>query len=134
MVETESEIISGGLRERLRQDEVALVLILRLQYDKALLEGKLDDQGYVLESLESLNIALKNLLNRSLPDKLTERKQLFTRMRQLRLIEHRQENVVDSSEAWIRIHPMIVNFVSNDALAAIDESLAVDESEAEHVS
>ncbi|WP_428603880.1 DUF4194 domain-containing protein [Sedimenticola sp.] len=125
----------GGLRARLRQDEVALLLVLRLQYDKALREGQLDEQGYVLESVESLAIAMRNLLGRSLPDKIVERKRVFNRLRQLRLIEYRQDEEVESGEAWIRVHPMIVTFVTDEALAALDEALpAPEETEAEDVS
>lgn len=126
---------AGGLRARLRQDEVALLLVLRLQYDKALREGQLDEQGYVLESVESLAIAMRNLLGRSLPDKIVERKRVFNRLRQLRLIEYRQDEEVESGEAWIRIHPMIVTFVTDEALAALEEELPEPgEAEAEDVS
>ena len=131
MEDSEVESFAGGMRARLRQDEVALLLVLRLQYDKALREGQLDDEGYVTESLESLSIAMKNLLNRSLPDKVTERKQVFNRLRQLRLIEFRQDEAVDMTEAWIKIHPMIVTFVTDDALGALEEALPVGQEEAE---
>ena len=138
MEDSEMESFAGGMRARLRQDEIALLLVLRLQYDKALREGQLDDAGYVTESLESLSIAMKNLLNRSLPDKVTERKQVFNRLRQLRLIEFRQDEGVDMTEAWIKIHPMIVTFVTDDALGALGEALPVGpeetEEEDEHVS
>ncbi len=117
------QAFAGGLRARLRQDEVALLLVLRLQYDKALREGKLDDAGFVTESIESLGIAMKNLLGRSLPDKITDRKRIFNRLRQLRLIEFRQEEDIDTGEAWLKIHPMIVTFITDDALAALDETL-----------
>ena len=131
MEDSETESFAGGMRARLRQDEVALLLVLRLQYDKALREGQLDDEGYVTESLESLSIAMKNLLNRSLPDKVTERKQVFNRLRQLRLIEFRQDEGVDMTEAWIKIHPMIVTFVTDDALGALEEALPADQEETE---
>ncbi|MCW8902614.1 DUF4194 domain-containing protein [Sedimenticola sp.] len=125
----------GGLRARLRQDEVALLLVLRLQYDKALREGQLDEQGYVLESVESLAIAMRNLLGRSLPDKIVERKRVFNRLRQLRLIEYRQDEEMESGEGWMRIHPMIVTFVTNEALAALEDELPEpEEIEAEDVS
>ncbi len=107
------------LRQRLTSNEVAMVLVLRLQYDKALREGKVDEHGYVNESLEALSIAMKNTLGRSLPDKAVERKQLFRRLRQLRLIEYRQELELDNDELWLRIHPMIVAFVSDDALQSL---------------
>ncbi len=111
----------GSLRARLSQQEVALLLVLRVQYDQALREGKLDEKGFVTESFESLGIAMKNLLGRALPDKVTERRRLFQRLRQLRLIDFRQEEAIDSGENWLRIHPMIVDFVGADALAALKE-------------
>lgn len=112
---------AGSLRSRLSQNEVALTLILRLQYDKALREGQVDDHGYVMESIESLGIAMKNLLGRSLPDKSTERKRLFLRLRQLRLIDFRSDEDIDSGEAWLKIHPMIIHFVNDEALQALSE-------------
>ena len=125
MDDSEEKAFGGGLRSRLRQDEVALLLVLRLKDDKALREGQLDDSGFVTESIESISIAMKSLLNRSLPEKLTDRKQVFHRLRQLRLIEFRQDDGVDSSEAWIKIHPMIVSFVTDDALTALEEGVAL---------
>jgi hypothetical protein len=103
---------------------VALLLVLRLQYDKALREGRVDENGFVAESLESLTIAMKNLLGRSLPEKLTDRRRLFKRLRQLRLIDFRQEEDLDSSEAWLRIHPMIVDFVNDEAITALEQGNA----------
>lgn len=123
------QAFGGSLRARLSQNEVALLLVLRVQYDKALREGKLDERGFVTESFESLGIAMKNLLGRPLPDKITERKRLFQRLKQLRLIEYLQDEDIDSSESWLRIHPMIVDFVGADALAALEEGLSEIESD-----
>jgi hypothetical protein len=124
------QAFTGSLRARLTQQEVALLLVLRVQYDKALREGKLDEQGYVAESFESLGIAMKNLLGRPLPDKVTERRRLFQRLKQLRLIDFRQEEDIDSGESWLRIHPMIVDFVGEGALGALQEGLPDEETEA----
>jgi hypothetical protein len=135
MEDVSEAAFTGGLRARLRQDEVALLLVLRLQYDKALREGQLDDEGYVLESLESLSIAMRNLLGRTLPDKVVERKRVFNRLRQLRLIDFRSDEEMESGEAWIKIHPMIVTFVNDDAITAIEQALPAEaESEVEDVS
>jgi hypothetical protein len=117
------QAFAGSLRARLTQQEVALLLVLRVQYDKALREGKLDEQGFVAESFESLGIAMKNLLGRPLPDKVTERRRLFQHLKQLRLIDFRQEEDIDSGESWLRIHPMIVDFVGEGALSALQEGL-----------
>ena len=135
MEDVSDTAFTGGLRARLRQDEVALLLVLRLQYDKALREGQLDEEGYVLESVESLYIAMSNLLGRTLPDKVVERKRVFNRLRQLRLIEFRSDDEMESGEAWIKIHPMIVTFVNDEAITAIEQALPAEAaSEVEDVS
>jgi len=118
----EEAAFSGSLRDRLSQQEVALILVLRLQYDKALREAQVDDQGYVTESFEAISIAMKNIIGRSLPEKSSERQQLFKRCRKLRLIEYRHEEDILKSEAWFKIHPMIVNFVNDEAIQALESS------------
>jgi len=139
MEDAQENAYSGSLRNRLTQQETALVLVLRAQYDKALHEGQVDEYGFVNESLEALSIAMKNLLGRTLPDKVTERKRLFQRLRQLRLIQYRQDDDIDSGEAWIKIHPMIVSFISDQVLeslqgeagdAPLEEDSRVEEAEA----
>lgn len=129
MEDASAEAYSGSLRHRLGQSEVALALVLRMQYDKALREGQVDENGFVAESIESIGIAMKGLLGRSLPDKMTERRRLFHRLRQLRLIDYRQDEDIDLSEAWLRIHPMIIEFVNDEALSALEmgEGTLVDE-------
>jgi hypothetical protein len=114
-----SRPFNNGFRVKLNQSEVALVLILRSLYDRALREGQLDEQGCVLVSIENITIALRNLLKRSLPDKLTERRHIFGRLRQLRLIQLNQEIHEDSADLWIRIRPMIISYVSDDVLSAL---------------
>jgi hypothetical protein len=115
-------IQSPGLRMRLNQNEVALILVLRAQYDKALREGQVDEQGCVMVSLESLSIAIKNLLKRSLPENMTERKQLFRRLKQLRLIQIANEDRLDDGDMWMRIRPMIMSYVSEQVLADLIEN------------
>jgi hypothetical protein len=115
----EEQAFGGGLRARLSQHEVALILVLRAQYDKALREGKIDERGYAIEPFEAVSLAMKNWLSRSLPEKATERKRVFQRLRRLRLIDYREEDDLDRSEAWLRIHPMIVDFVSPEAIDAL---------------
>lgn len=115
-------IQSPGLRMRLNQNEVALILVLRAQYDKALREGQVDEQGCVMVSLESLSIAIKNLLKRTLPENMTERKQLFRRLKQLRLIQIANEDRLDDGDMWLRIRPMIMSYVSEQVLADLVEN------------
>jgi len=115
----EEQAFGGSLRTRPSQHEVALMLVLRAQYDKAVREGKIDERGYASEPLEAISLAMKNWLNRSLPEKATERRGVFKRLRQLRLIEYREEEDLEQAEAWVRIHPMIVDFVNADAIDAL---------------
>jgi Domain of unknown function (DUF4194) len=118
MEQAEDEAFNGSLRARLTQNEVAVILVLRAQYDKALREAKIDENGFATEPLEAISLAMKNWLNRGLPDKATERRALFKRLRQLRLIDYHSDEELEASEAWLRIHPMIVDFVSADAIQA----------------
>ena len=133
MDDAETSAFAGSLRNRLSQSEVAMVLVLRLQYDKALREGQVDDKGYVTESIEALGIAMKNILARSLPEKLTERKQLFAHLRQLRLITFRSEEDLVSGEAWLKIHPMIVSFVNDEAVQALAETATSENTDANDI-
>lgn len=123
MDKAEEQAFGGSLRARPSQAEVALMLVLRAQYDKAVREGKLDERGFATEPLEAISLAMKNWLNRSLPEKLLERRRVFQRLKQLRLIEYRSEEELDHSEAWLRIHPMIVEFVGQSAIDALNSSL-----------
>jgi len=126
MESAEDEAFNGSLRVRPTQNEVALILVLRAQYDKAVREAKIDENGFATEPLEAIALAMKNWLNRSLPEKATERRALFKRLRQLRLIDYRSDEELDTSEAWLRIHPMIVDFVSTDAIEAARGAAPVD--------
>jgi len=69
-----------------------------------------------------LVIALRNLLGRTLPEKLTDRRRLFQRLRQLRLIQYSQDEELESGDSWIKIHPMIVSFVDDEALLALEQN------------
>ncbi|GAA6133977.1 hypothetical protein NBRC116188_07660 [Oceaniserpentilla sp. 4NH20-0058] len=134
-MEDDDQPFNSGMRVRLSQNEVALVLVLRSQYDKALREGQVDEQGCVMVSLESLSIALKNLLGRSLPEQLTERKNLFRRLRQLRLIQLANEDALEHAEFWLKVRPMIMSYVSDEVLSTLvseqeeGEVVAADEAE-----
>lgn len=120
----DAQPFSGGLRAQLSQQEVATVLVLRAEYDKALREGQIDEQGSVMLSLEALGIALKNLLNRTLPEKKTERAQLFRRLRQLRLIQFSQGSDLMQQDAWLKIRPSITSFVNETILQNLGAGFA----------
>lgn len=113
------EPYNGGFRQRLSQHEVAMVLVLRAEYDKALREGAIDEQGCTAISLEAITLSMKNLLKRALPEQMVERRQVFKKLRQLRLIHFVNEADLDQGESWIKIRPLIVNLVSNEWLEAI---------------
>ncbi len=122
MMDEQDLPFNGGLRARLSQQDVALVLVLRAEYDKALGEGKIDENGCVRLTLESIAISLKNLLGRQLPETATERRGLLKRMKQLRLLDFASDEALDCPDGWLKIRPMIVSFVSDEVL----ESLAIE--------
>ncbi len=126
MPDEDGQPFNSGMRATLNQQEVGTVLVLRAEYDKALREGQVDDQGAVMLSLEALGIALKNLLNRTLPLKKTEREQLFRRLRQLRLIHTAQGFDPMQPDAWLKIRPSITSFVNDHVLQALGDALPED--------
>lgn len=123
MEDESDESFNTGLRSRLNQHEIALILVLRAEYDKALREGSIDEQGCATLSLEAIALAMKSLLRRSLPENMGERRQTFKRLRQLRLINFFAEADIDSGESWIKIRPLIINLVSNEWLTQIRNHL-----------
>lgn len=127
----EHQPFNSGLRATLNQQEVATVLVLRAEYDKALREGQVDEQGCVMLALEALGIALKNLLGRTFPAKKTERDQLFRRLRQLRLIQTAQGFDPMQPDAWLKIRPSITSFVNDKVLQTLGESLPSTDTDAE---
>src|SRR6187431_974702 len=83
MDDESDEPFNAGLRSRLNQQEVALVLVLRAEYDKALREGRIDEQGWPTFSREALAIGMESLLRRSFAENQSERQQAYKRLRQL---------------------------------------------------
>lgn len=124
MEDETDEPFNTSLRNRLNQHEVALVLVLRAEYDKALREGSIDEQGCATLSLETISLSMKSLLRRSLPENIGERRQVFKRLRQLRVVNFFAEVDIDSGESWIKIRPLIINLVSNEWLEQIRLNLA----------
>jgi hypothetical protein len=119
MADEDSAPFSGGFRVRPTQQEVAVILVLRTEYQKSLREGQVDEKGRAMLSLEGLAIAMNNLLKRSLPEGQGERKNLFRRLRQLRLIQFNMDDDLDSDESWLSIQPGITSFVSDDVLETL---------------
>ena len=116
LADDDHSAFNSGFRQRPSQQEVALILVLRVEYEKALRDGQVDDKGCVMLALEGLAIAYKNLLKRPLPDTAVERKNIFKRLRQLRLIRYNTEQELDFAEGWISIHPSITRFVNDEVL------------------
>ncbi|MBN7796751.1 DUF4194 domain-containing protein [Parahaliea mediterranea] len=113
------DAFNSGLRERLNQQEVALILVLRAEYDKALREGQIDEHGQVVLPLEAVSLACKNLLGRPLPEGLVERRALFRRLRQLRLIRTAGDDALEDAESWLTIRPDITSLVTDTVLAEL---------------
>lgn len=127
-VAAESDAEIYGLRLRLNQHEVAAALLLRFLYDKALTEGRMDDDGCATATLEELQTAMKTVLNRSLPAGAVERRAVLRRMRALKLIDYRTDDDLDSPETFLVIRPMITGFVHADLIQASGEEIPDDSS------
>ncbi|AFU97338.1 DUF4194 domain-containing protein [Simiduia agarivorans] len=119
--ETEDAPFNQGLRAALPPALVAVVMVLAVEYEKALREARVDERGLANLSLEALSLSLKNLLGRSLPDALQERKALFRQMRQLRLVRMSAEADLLQGDSWLQIRPMILTLVSPDVLSQIED-------------
>ena len=118
LADTDSDTHTG-LRQRLNQQEVALILVLRAEYDKALREGEVDEEGQVMLSLEALNLSHRNLLGRSLPETAVERQTLLRRLRQLRLVRSTSDADPLDDEGWLIIRPGIISLVTERALVQL---------------
>lgn len=109
----------SGFRTKPSPGAIAVILVLRVEYEKALREGKVDELGHVLLPLEELVITMKNLLKQSLPESQAERQAVFRQLRQLRLIKYTNEadlNIENSHDSWVRVEPGITSFVSQRML------------------
>lgn len=120
------EGVNTSMRLRLSQQEVALILVLRAEYDKALRDGAIDENGCATISVEALALALKTLLKRNLAELAHERRAVFRRLRQMRLIHYANEADLDTGDGWLRIRPTIISIVSNEWLANVTAGLAGD--------
>ena len=119
---------NSGLRERLNQQEVSLVLVLRAEYDKALRDGQVDELGQVMLSLEALSLSHRNLLGRPLPENASERQTLLRRMRQLRLIRSPGgDGTLEDGEGWLIIRPGIISLVTDTALNQLAGGVKLDD-------
>lgn len=117
--ENEHSPFNSGFRVKPGQQEVAAILVLRVEYEKSLREGQVDEKGCVMLSLEGFSLALKNLLKKSLPENLLDRRQIFRRLKQMRLIDMSTDLEVESPDTWISIQPSITRFVNDDVLAQL---------------
>ncbi len=109
----------GGFRSKPSPQAISVILVLRVEYEKALREGKVDETGGVLIPLEQLSISLQNLLKTSLPSTQTERSAIFKQLRQLRLVKFSAEQdlaLESAQDSWLRIEPSITSFVTQAML------------------
>lgn len=119
MIDIDDEAFNSGFRVKPSQQDIAAILVLRVEYEKSIREGKIDEKGCVLIAMESMAISHKNLLKRPLPENQGDRLATFKRLRQLRLINFNLDEDISSNDSWISIQPSITSFVSDDVLTAL---------------
>lgn len=120
MPDADDTPFSGGFRIKPSQQDIATIIVLRVEYEKSLREGQVDEKGCVLVPMESVAISHKNLLKRPLPEVQGERLSIFKKLRQLRLIDFNLDEDIGNNDSWISIQPSITSFVSDDVLTALN--------------
>ncbi len=108
-----------GFRKRLKQDEVALALVLRVLYQQKTGEGAIDDDGEAPVSVEEISSAMVSTLNRSMPSTQSEYRNLLLEMRKLRLLRFESDADLFEGDGWMYIRPVIIAMVSQDILSNI---------------
>lgn len=119
MIDIDDSAFNSGFRVKPSQQDIAAILVLRVEYEKSLREGQVDEKGCVLIPLEGLAISHKNLLKRPLPDSHGERLAIFKRLRQLRVIDFNIDDDLNSNDSWISIQPSITSLVSDEVLSVL---------------
>ena len=119
MADIDNTPFNGGFRVKPNQQEIAAILVLRVEYEKSLREGQVDEKGCVLIAMESVAISHKNLLKRPLPEVQGERIAIFKKLRQLRLIDFNLDDDISNNDSWVSIQPSITSFVGDEVLRAL---------------
>lgn len=115
-----------GLRLKLTYAEIAAAIAVCFLYDKARQDGRLDDEGEVVESLETFHTAMQTTLKRSLPDGAVERKSIFHRLKQMKIIGYDHEADLNDPETVIVLRPFVTSLVYPDAVNIIEAALPPD--------
>lgn len=107
---------SRKFRKRLGQQEVLLALVLRFLYQKAMTEGRIDDDGEAPVTLEDVVTAVNTATKKEFSTSSVERAAMFREMERMKLIRYEVGNVEDAAESWVFIRPMIISLVSEEVL------------------
>jgi hypothetical protein len=108
-----------AMQRRIRADEAGLIITLRLLYEEKLREGELSDNGCVYVPLETVYTRFLGITKKEMPSSESDRKALFSTLRQLRIIEYKE---INESGQWIGIREIILNFTLDGVAAAISDA------------
>ncbi|MBU0992120.1 MAG: DUF4194 domain-containing protein [Proteobacteria bacterium] len=108
----------NALQRRIRNEEAGLLITFRLLYEEKIREGEIDENGCVYVSLETVFTRYHSIVKREMPSSETERKTLFSTLRQFRIIEY---NDLSTPDQWIGIREVILHFTLEGVLNALDE-------------
>lgn len=106
-----------ALQRRIRGDEAGLLITLRLLYEEKLREGEIDENGCVFVPLETIFTRYHSILKREMPAVESDRKAIFSTLRQLRVIEYGD---VSDADQWIGIREVVLNFTLQGVIDALD--------------
>lgn len=125
-VEVKESANTTALREQLSHEDIESLLVLRVLYEQGLRGGEVTEDGSVRQSVESFALALNNMLSRKLGATLAERKQLFRRLRRLRVVAVNLDDL-DQGSCWFAIRPTITSFVTDEVLESLFADLDTSE-------
>lgn len=119
--------VGSALRVRPTQADVGVILVLRQLYDQGVRDARIDNDGAVRVTLADVGVALQTLLDRHLPEPVTERRALWRRLRQWRLVRWAEGDDParaddNASDVALLIRPTIVSLVSDEVLSQLDQS------------
>ncbi len=125
--DSDSAPAGSALRVRPTQADVGVILVLRQLYDQGVRDARVDNDGAVRVTLADVGVALQTLLDRHLPEQVTERRALWRRLRQWRLVRWAEGDDParaddNASDVALLIRPTIVSLVSDDVLSQLDSS------------
>jgi len=127
-LEDEDTELVKGLRRKLNNDDICLLLLLSQSYKQAIAQGDIDENGCANISVEVLNQSFRTYLGRPAPTGVA-RAEAFRTANALRIIDAPQ-SAWEERDSWIKVRPVITSLAYADLIAGISKQLPGEEAPA----